>query len=79
MSLGCNIRRSCSSATTTSCGSTTRSALYEALPAGRLCVVPGASHAVVMERPGFVAAVIEEFLGGPEPPETLIPIRRRSR
>ena len=54
-------------------------ALYEALPAGRLCVVPGASHAVVMERPGFVAAVIEEFLLGPEPPETMIPILRRGR
>ena len=54
-------------------------ALYEALPAGRLCVVPGASHAVVMEQPGFVAAVIEEFLLGPEPPETIIPIRRRGR
>ncbi|GAA1758997.1 alpha/beta fold hydrolase [Agromyces humatus] len=51
-------------------------ALYEALPAGQLCVVPGASHAVVLERPGFVAGVIEEFLLGPEPPETLIPIRR---
>ena len=51
-------------------------ALYEALPAGRLCVVPGASHAVVIERPRFVAAVIAEFLQGPEPPETLIPIRR---
>ena len=54
-------------------------ALYEALPAGRLCVVPGASHAVVIERPGFVAGVIEEFLTGPEPPETLIPIRRAGR
>ena len=54
-------------------------AMYEALPAGRLCVVPGASHAVVMERPGFVAGVIEEFLLGPEPPETMIPILRRGR
>ena len=54
-------------------------ALYEALPAGRLCVVPGASHAVVMEQPGFVAAVIEDFLLGPEPPETMIPMRRRGR
>ena len=54
-------------------------ALYEALPAGRLCVVPGASHAVVMERPGFVAGVISEFLVGPEPPETMIPMRRRGR
>jgi pimeloyl-ACP methyl ester carboxylesterase len=51
-------------------------ALYEALPAGRLCVVPGASHAVVIERSQLVAAIITDFLQGPEPPETLIPIRR---
>ena len=51
-------------------------ALYEALPAGRLCVVPGASHAVLIERPQLVAALITDFLQGPEPPETLIPIRR---
>ena len=54
-------------------------ALYEALPAGRLCVVPGASHAVVIERPQLVASTIAEFLSGPEPPETLLPVRRRSR
>ena len=51
-------------------------ALYDALPAGRLCVVPGASHAVVIERPQLVAALITDFLQGPEPPETLISIRR---
>ena len=54
-------------------------ALYEALPAGRLCVVPGASHAVVLEHPRLVASVIMDFLRGPEPPETLIPIRRAPR
>ncbi|RZS64511.1 pimeloyl-ACP methyl ester carboxylesterase [Agromyces ramosus] len=51
-------------------------ALYEALPAGRLCVVPGASHAVVLEQPRLVAAIITDFLQGPEPPQTLLPIRR---
>lgn len=51
-------------------------ALYEALPAGRLCVVPGASHVVVIERQRLVAAIITDFLQGPEPPETLLPIRR---
>lgn len=51
-------------------------ALYEALPAGRLCVIPGASHAVVIERPQLVARIIEDFLLGPEPPETFVPIRR---
>ncbi|MDQ0893462.1 alpha/beta fold hydrolase [Agromyces ramosus] len=54
-------------------------ALYEALPAGRLCVIPGASHAVVLEHPRLVAAIITEFLQGPEPPETSIPIRRAPR
>ena len=51
-------------------------ALYEALPAGRLCVVPGASHAVVFEHQRLVASIITDFLQGPEPPETLIPVRR---
>ena len=51
-------------------------ALYEALPAGRLCVVPGASHAVLIEDSQLVAAIIEDFLLGSEPPETLLPIRR---
>ena len=51
-------------------------ALYDALPAGRLCVVPGASHAVVIEHPQLVAAIITDFLQGAEPPETIVPIRR---
>jgi pimeloyl-ACP methyl ester carboxylesterase len=51
-------------------------ALYDALPAGRLCVVPGASHGVVFEHPGLVAAIITDFLDGPEPPETIMPARR---
>jgi len=54
-------------------------ALYNALPAGRLCVVPGASHAVMFEHPRLVASIITDFLEGPEPPETLIPIRRARR
>ena len=51
-------------------------ALYHALPAGRLCVVPGASHAVVIEHPKLVSAIIRDFLQGPEPPETFLPVRR---
>ncbi len=51
-------------------------ALYEALPAGRLCVVPGASHLVVIEQAQLVAQLIEGFLTGPEPPETMAPVRR---
>jgi pimeloyl-ACP methyl ester carboxylesterase len=52
-------------------------AFYEALPAGRLCVLPGASHAVVLERPQLVTDVVADFLMGPEPPDTIVPIRRR--
>lgn len=51
-------------------------ALYEALPAGRLGVVPGASHLVVFEKPRLVAELITDFLEGPEPPETMVPVRR---
>lgn len=51
-------------------------ALYHALPAGRLCVVPGASHAVVIEHPQLVSTIIRDFLQGPEPPETFLPVRR---
>ena len=51
-------------------------ALYEALPAGRLCVVPGASHLVVLEQPRLVAQSIEDFLLGDEPPRTMLPVRR---
>jgi pimeloyl-ACP methyl ester carboxylesterase len=51
-------------------------ALYQALPAGQLCVIPAASHGVVMERPERVGAEILEFLDRPEPPSTMIPIRR---
>lgn len=51
-------------------------ALYESLPAGQLCVIPGSSHAVVLEHPQLVAATITRFLQGPERPDTLVPIRR---
>jgi pimeloyl-ACP methyl ester carboxylesterase len=51
-------------------------AMFEALPHGQLAVVPGASHAVPMEKPQHVNQLILEFLPGGEP-ETMIPIRRR--
>jgi pimeloyl-ACP methyl ester carboxylesterase len=50
--------------------------LYEALPAGQLCVIPAASHAVPIERPTEVAQAIVEFLTAELPPATLMPIRR---
>ena len=51
-------------------------ALYEALPAGQLAVVPGASHLVVLEKPAEVIRIVAQFLSGPTPPETLMPIGR---
>jgi pimeloyl-ACP methyl ester carboxylesterase len=33
-----------------------------AIPNAQLCIVPGASHMVMMERPGLVNRVVEEFL-----------------
>lgn len=37
--------------------------LAERVPAGFFSLVPGASHAAHLEQPGFVAAVVERFLG----------------
>jgi pimeloyl-ACP methyl ester carboxylesterase len=51
-------------------------ALYEALPLGQLAVVPGASHAVFMEKPDLVNRLIADFLSEEGPPDTLLPIRR---
>lgn len=53
-------------------------ALYEALPAGQLAVVPGSSHAVPLEKPGLVARLVLDFLQGPVPPPTWLPVRRRA-
>jgi pimeloyl-ACP methyl ester carboxylesterase len=51
-------------------------ALYESLPAAELAVIPGASHLVVLEKPGVVAGFIDEFLGSTWPAATLMPVRR---
>lgn len=53
-------------------------ALYEALPEAQLAVIPGASHAVPIERPGEVVAAILGFLERPVPPQTAMPVRRGS-
>ena len=51
-------------------------ALYEALPAGQLAVVPGTSHALPFERPGETTRIIVDFLAAEVPPRTLMPVRR---
>lgn len=50
--------------------------LYEALPAGRLAVIPGASHMVPVEQPELLGRMIAAFLEAPEPPRTMMPSRR---
>lgn len=50
--------------------------MYEALPAGQLSVVPGASHALPLEKPAEAAAIIISFLDQTGPPQTLMPSRR---
>jgi pimeloyl-ACP methyl ester carboxylesterase len=52
--------------------------LYESLPLGQLAVVPGTSHAVVLEKPDLVGRLIGDFLSAPETPKTHLPVRRRS-
>lgn len=51
-------------------------ALYQALPESQLGIVPGASHALPVEKPALVAELIRDFLTGPVPPHTALPVRR---
>jgi pimeloyl-ACP methyl ester carboxylesterase len=51
--------------------------LYESLPRGQLAIVPGASHAVLREKPELASRIIRDFLTAPGPPETYFPVRRR--
>ncbi|CAM5694342.1 putative aminoacrylate hydrolase RutD [Streptomyces afghaniensis 772] len=50
-------------------------ALYRAIPGSQLAVVPGTSHALLMEKPGEVNRIILDFLAK-EPILTMLPIRR---
>ena len=51
--------------------------LYEALPAGRLAIVPGTSHAVPLEAPSEVARLVLDFVVADDPPKTYLPSRRK--
>ncbi|MEY2420811.1 MAG: hypothetical protein QOI95_878 [Acidimicrobiaceae bacterium] len=51
-------------------------ALFEALPAGQLAVVPGTSHVLNLEKPALVNQLVLEFLAEAEPPGTFMPFRR---
>lgn len=50
--------------------------MYEAIPQGRLAIVPGTSHFLVKEKPGLVQAIIKDFLSDLTPPITRVPVRR---
>jgi pimeloyl-ACP methyl ester carboxylesterase len=50
-------------------------ALYRAIPRCELAVVPGASHAVLMEKPELLNGLVLDFLDS-EPVATMLPIRR---
>ncbi len=51
--------------------------MYEAIPQGRLAILPGTSHFVVKEKPDLAQAIIKDFLKNLVPPETRAPVRRR--
>jgi pimeloyl-ACP methyl ester carboxylesterase len=50
--------------------------LYRGIPDAELAVVPGTSHALVMEKPELVTRLVLDFLGT-DPVPTMIPVRRR--
>lgn len=51
-------------------------ALYRGIPDSELAIIPGTSHALIIEKPGLCDQIMLDFLtGDPEP--TFMPIRRR--
>ncbi|MFE0251380.1 alpha/beta fold hydrolase [Streptomyces sp. NPDC059010] len=53
-------------------------ALYRAIPGSELAVVPGASHALPLEKPAEVNRIVLDFLDN-EPAPTMLPIRRAEK
>jgi pimeloyl-ACP methyl ester carboxylesterase len=53
--------------------------MYEAIPNGRLAVIPGASHAVVNEKTKLMQEVIKDFYKTLDFPITKMPNRRAKR
>ena len=52
--------------------------LYRSIPNSELAVIPGASHAVLMEKPELLNRIVVDFLAK-EPIPTMLPMRRRGR
>jgi pimeloyl-ACP methyl ester carboxylesterase len=53
------------------------SALFRAIPNSELAIVPGTSHALMMEKPELVNRLILDFLEK-DPVPTFMPLRRAS-
>jgi pimeloyl-ACP methyl ester carboxylesterase len=49
--------------------------LYRALPNAQLAIIPGASHAVMMEKPDLLNELVLDFLEH-DPAPTMLPFRR---
>ena len=49
--------------------------LYRSIPAAELAILPGTSHALVMEKPELVNRIVLDFLEN-EPAATMMPFRR---
>lgn len=50
--------------------------MYEALPQGRLAIIPGTSHFLLKEKPELTQAIIRDFLANLDYPITRAPVRR---
>jgi pimeloyl-ACP methyl ester carboxylesterase len=51
-------------------------ALYEGIADSQLCVIPGTSHVVAIEKGPLFDEVVLAFLAETSPPSTLMPVRR---
>jgi pimeloyl-ACP methyl ester carboxylesterase len=51
-------------------------ALYEGIAGSQLCVVPGTSHTVALEKPPLFDELVLAFLAETAPPFTMVPMRR---
>ncbi len=51
-------------------------ALYEGIAGSQLCVVPGTSHVVTLEKPVLFNELVLAFLAETSAPATMMPIRR---
>jgi len=51
-------------------------ALYENIAGSQLCVVPGTSHVVALEKPPLFDELVLAFLAETAPPFTMMPMRR---